>query len=299
MQAPEQVIFNDIQLEEGLPAPRRKEKKSEDPHSFETFFGWIRDRTDAMIIVEATIRGQLNPVLPYTQTSNSSVRSGSVVVFTQKSNDAHSIRWRDGRVWTTSKLSEGFLLYRESEPASKPNRGRETCGLYPAGTLRPGTKTIPDGMCKRTITITASDGNQYRVISYFYPKEIEGYFTGRPHSCALKMPSDMPEFDAIRRGLVKETSGRGVKRSPIQQTQPQKMSPLRQQIRMDVTPPMDSLTLTINTMQHHHHEVGAGSHFAGCICGGLRGMAPLSPRSFEFPVLLPPLMRRNDFLSTM
>ncbi|KAJ3114303.1 hypothetical protein HK100_001704 [Physocladia obscura] len=173
---------------------------SEPDYSFETFFGFVKDKNDAMLIIEACVHGRLKCIPPY-KYANLNFRSGSIVVITQKSYDTSSIRWRDGGNWTTSKLNDGFLLYRETEPLPEgflsPYFPIETVPLFTAGSLKANTQLIPGGMAKRTISLVGSDGNRYRVISYFYPTDVENHYnSGQMHQgrSFLKTPTEIPEL---------------------------------------------------------------------------------------------------------
>ncbi|KAJ3093823.1 hypothetical protein HK100_006400 [Physocladia obscura] len=179
----------------------------EPDYSFETYFGFVKDKYDAMLIIEACVHGRLKCIPPY-KYANLNYRSGSIVVITQKSYDTSSIRWRDGGNWTTSKLNDGFLLYRETESLpdgfSIPLFPIETVPLFAAGSLKANTQLIPGGMAKRTISLMGSDGNRYRVISYFYPNDVESHYTSehtRQRQSFLKTPTEIPEFAVFRRHL--------------------------------------------------------------------------------------------------
>ncbi|KAJ3114610.1 hypothetical protein HK100_001611 [Physocladia obscura] len=185
--------LNDSQQQQQFPHCRTQATAPVDTvqlkYGCETYFGFIKDRQDAILIVEACVQGQLKcmPVYKYT---NFNFRSGSIVVITQKSYGiTSSIRWRDGRHWTTSKLNEGFLLYRETAPLQKgfssPQFPIEKFPLFTAGSLKSNTKLIPDGMAKRTISLTGSDGNWYRD---------SHYNTRQQRKSILKTPTEIPEF---------------------------------------------------------------------------------------------------------
>ncbi|KAJ3114304.1 hypothetical protein HK100_001705 [Physocladia obscura] len=186
-----------------LPTPAQPE------HGCETYFGFIKDRHDAMLVVEACVQGRLKciPVYKYT---NFNFRSGSIVVISQKAYSiTSSIRWRDGRHWTISRLNEGFLLYRETESLPKgfssPRFPIEAFSYFAAGTLKPNTQLIPDGMAKRTISLTGSDGNWYRVISYFYASDVESHYKTMPQRQSfLKTPSEIPELAVFGREMRAE-----------------------------------------------------------------------------------------------
>ncbi|ORY53887.1 hypothetical protein BCR33DRAFT_711224 [Rhizoclosmatium globosum] len=138
----------------------------------ETFFGFIKDPLDATLLVEACVQGLLKPVTTITGSTCSNIRSGTTIVFLESSADNSRLRFRDGRSWTSSKLSNGFLLYRETEsdkvPVDKRNlERREKSTLFSSSNVRNGTRLVVNGLAKRTISLTGSDGNRYRVINYF------------------------------------------------------------------------------------------------------------------------------------
>ncbi|KAI8610434.1 hypothetical protein BC830DRAFT_1145796 [Chytriomyces sp. MP71] len=86
------------------------------------------------------------------------------------------VRWRDGERWSPSRIHGQFLLYREVTSTRHDSNVRnelpETCTRFNTSGARPNTRLVPNGFAKRTITLTGSDGNRYRVISYFYPHDI-------------------------------------------------------------------------------------------------------------------------------
>ncbi|KAJ3291675.1 hypothetical protein HDU79_002133 [Rhizoclosmatium sp. JEL0117] len=162
----------------------------------ETLFGFIKDPIDASIVAEAVDTGKL----PLTSL-NCQIRSGSVVVLSAESVPG----WKDSRMWSPSKSIGRFLLAREveqipqhqSQPTSQPspNRGNQF-------NLRPGTRLVEqNGLAKRTITLTASSGTRYHIISYFTPQDIlHLYQKERPTERKIGFlypPSEMPEFQDL------------------------------------------------------------------------------------------------------
>ncbi|KAJ3350486.1 hypothetical protein HDU83_009686 [Entophlyctis luteolus] len=131
------------------------------PH--ESFFGFIKEPIDAMILVEACVRGLVLPIdkIP------------------------------DGRHWSPSRAHGPFLLYREVETtldAPEPRKARPTHILdnripgleptYSCKTLKQNTRLIDSGLTKRTITLMGSDGQKYRVICYYAREDIIHMYTG-------------------------------------------------------------------------------------------------------------------------
>ncbi|KAJ3026201.1 UNVERIFIED_CONTAM: hypothetical protein HDU68_006075 [Siphonaria sp. JEL0065] len=151
-------------------------------HDHETFFGFIKEPLDALLVVEACIRGKLISVdkVPSDTVQVWPIRSGSIVVFEESSK-----RWRDGRRWSPSRVFGPFLLYREVEATKrapeprkrKPKHILDTRipGLEPTyseKTLKPNTRLVEDGLTKRTITLRGSDGLLHRVISYYAREDV-------------------------------------------------------------------------------------------------------------------------------
>ncbi|KAJ3076140.1 hypothetical protein HDU98_005559 [Podochytrium sp. JEL0797] len=71
---------------------------------------------------------------------------------------------------------------------------------FNAITFRANTHLVRTGLAKRTITLTGSDNNRYRVISYFDPREV-AYLYGEDEVRAhpgngrrLRVPSQVPEL---------------------------------------------------------------------------------------------------------
>ncbi|KAJ3098283.1 hypothetical protein HK100_005133 [Physocladia obscura] len=178
-------LSDNSQIQQHLSHQTQQPQQQQD-YSFETFFGFVKDKTDAVIIVEACVSGML-PCIPPNKFGNLCFRS-------------------DGGNWTTSKLNDGFLLYRETESSIGPSQSpADKCLMFAAGSLKANTRLVPGGMAKRTISLAGSDGDRYRVISYFYPHEVEGYFN-RSGVRKLSSPSDLPEFASLTQSLTVQST---------------------------------------------------------------------------------------------
>ncbi|KAI8843855.1 Gti1/Pac2 family-domain-containing protein [Chytriomyces cf. hyalinus JEL632] len=167
----------------------------------ESYYGFVKEKEDAVALVEACLAGKLSPIKDMHFGFHAmKVRSGSVCVFAEHSSKTLRVRWRDGWQWSSSKISGPFLLYRQVEQLepgiSYQPLGAESCPLFRANSLRPNTRLLPGGMAKRTITLTARNGCKYRIINYFYPQHVEHHFNPtlpRPDG-SLKVPTQQPEF---------------------------------------------------------------------------------------------------------
>ncbi|KAJ3383833.1 hypothetical protein HDU80_001142 [Chytriomyces hyalinus] len=100
-----------------------------------------------------------------------------------------------------ARISGAFLLYRQVQPTSSAAKNhtvvqREKSSLFITTSVRGNTRLIPNGLAKRTITLTAqSTGEKFRVISYFYPHDVEHLYSRKVvHQGFLQTPSQAQEF---------------------------------------------------------------------------------------------------------
>ncbi|TPX56465.1 hypothetical protein CcCBS67573_g09345 [Chytriomyces confervae] len=153
----------------------------EQPASQETFYGFIKDAMDALLVIEACLKGLLNPFKSGSDASGQlAIRSGTVIVFAESSTQMK--RWRDGERWSPSRAHGPFLLYREVESVRTTTDARDAAtafavipGLDPSfstKTLKPCTRWVQDGLNKKTITLIGSDGQRHRVISYYNRNDV-------------------------------------------------------------------------------------------------------------------------------
>ncbi|KAJ3132165.1 hypothetical protein HK100_005597 [Physocladia obscura] len=188
--------------------------------------------------------------------------------------DGEVRRDENGGNWTTSKLNEGFLLYRETEPLpeefSSPQFPIETVPLFTAGSLKANTQLIPDGMAKRTISLTGSDGNRYRVISYFYPTDVESHYDNnrnegqlQKRKSFLKTPTEIPEFAVFGRHI------------PQSQDHEREYSIGEDDITVlpiSMTTVVTKQVSKIVIPQQHNEPIRLQSKSA-CLCGGIERLA--------------------------
>ncbi|KAI8831465.1 gluconate transport inducer 1/Pac2, partial [Chytriomyces cf. hyalinus JEL632] len=90
----------------------------------ETWFGFIKEKKDAQILVDACAANLLTPIRELSSsTSTLEIRSGSVIILQDTSTTpAQKTRWRDSFSWSSSRISGAFLLYRQVEPVSTPSK---------------------------------------------------------------------------------------------------------------------------------------------------------------------------------
>ncbi|KAI9344592.1 Gti1/Pac2 family-domain-containing protein [Obelidium mucronatum] len=171
------------------------------PYFYETFRGFVKTKRDAQILIEACVAGHLSPLNSFpVDMSRMQIKSGTVIVFAEHSNSTQMMRWRDGGKWSPSRINQDFLLYREVE-AVKPGDGpvvavqNEIMPQFVNPITRPNTRLVPNGFAKRTITLTGSDGKEYRVISYFYPHDVSHLYEGEIQAAP---PADVDMLDGER-----------------------------------------------------------------------------------------------------
>ncbi|KAI8827622.1 Gti1/Pac2 family-domain-containing protein [Chytriomyces cf. hyalinus JEL632] len=176
-----------------------QQEEDEPLKSIETFYGFVKDPEDAQILVNACVQGALPVIgdMPLAGSRTEPIRSGSVVVFCENS-ESMRVRWRDGILWSCSKISQQFLLYREvaNSNAEVPQQ-RERHSNFVVQNVRPNTKLIPNGLAKRTISLRGADGFRYRIISYFHPRDVDHIYKQTARG-TLKRPSELSELHQFK-----------------------------------------------------------------------------------------------------
>jgi hypothetical protein len=161
----------------------------------ESFYGYIKDKSDAVLVIEACRR----EYLPFVRErlndfQRESIRCGSVYVFHEE--ESKIKRWTDGMVWTPSRNLLGFIHYREiwKNASQKYRRLKSSstamesnCTLQESNSLEKLYK--PGGFFKKCISYELSDGI-YHLISYACI--VEGLY---PH---CRVPSSIPAFQRMK-----------------------------------------------------------------------------------------------------
>ena len=94
----------------------------------ETFHGYIKDKSDAVLVIEACRRAYLPLVRErLNDFQRESIRCGSVYVFHEDSSGIK--RWTDGLVWTPSRNLLGFIHYREVQKTCSQKYSRSNPSL--------------------------------------------------------------------------------------------------------------------------------------------------------------------------
>ncbi|KAI8611801.1 Gti1/Pac2 family-domain-containing protein [Chytriomyces sp. MP71] len=193
------------------PTPKPDQQMASANHQFlETFYGYVKNRMDALLLIEACIDGTLFPLnVTPVDLSRVRIRSGTVLVFAENSSHSMMVRWRDGERWSPSRIHGQFLLYREvistRHDSNSNGEQPETCTRFSTSGARPNTRLVPNGFAKRTITLTGSDGNRYRVISYFYPSDVSHLYGDEPGTVAPPSSRGVRDHRAIPEGVSLST----------------------------------------------------------------------------------------------
>ena len=172
------------------------------PDSLRTYYGYIQSTDDALLVFEACRLGRLpRTSRRLTQPERRNITSGSVFVF--EGRESGIKRWTDGLLWSPSRISENFLVYREvdhKDPAPSnleeynfPNgaiRGALTKDddEVPLGPLTSQKGTYffkPSGMIKKTISISIDTGTQYHMVSYYRKEDVDAGIYCRPSNDQL------------------------------------------------------------------------------------------------------------------
>ncbi|KAG5652365.1 hypothetical protein H0H81_005267 [Sphagnurus paluster] len=188
--------------------------------------GWIETTGDALLILEAARRGLIPRVTRrLVDSERKMITSGSVFVFDE--DESGIKRWTDGFFWSPSRILGNFLLYRETDKRGAGHRGARSEASPPdvgeqyaldaskpeaqslsrpkndeahlggvdkqrernlLGSLTNSYKFKPDGLMKKTFSLTIGGVSQH-LISYY---RIEDVTNGR-----LRSPSSLPELASL------------------------------------------------------------------------------------------------------
>ncbi|KAJ3228345.1 hypothetical protein HDU78_009801 [Chytriomyces hyalinus] len=170
---PSPTVSNNSGSESARPT---SSEPQDQPAPQETFYGFIKDAMDALLVIEACLKGLLSPFKSGSDASGQfAIRSGTVIVFAESSSQMK--RWRDGERWSPSRAHGPFLLYGEVESVRTTTDARDAPtpfavipGLDPSfstKTLKSGMRLVQNGLTKKTITLIGSDRQRHRVISYY------------------------------------------------------------------------------------------------------------------------------------
>ncbi|ORY53883.1 hypothetical protein BCR33DRAFT_711221 [Rhizoclosmatium globosum] len=240
---------------------------------FESFYGVVHSMDDCKILVEQSIQGNIPLFTAKQSASPLRIRSGSVLVFEESCMKS----FREGGKWSCSRSRGPFLMYRENFNQVHKRSYRESPEFKTNG-LRPNTRLIVNGLVKRTASVIGSNGINYRVISYFYPKDVDA---ANP-AAHLKAPSQIP---ALSRpvSVVRSPTPDFIVKSHSQAMSPKSPSP-------DFIPPSPPVQL----MQFHVQREVPSLFFKSKpeqLASIHKVIGSLDSNWMSRPVFLPPLAR--------
>ncbi|KAJ3349096.1 hypothetical protein HDU83_000789 [Entophlyctis luteolus] len=141
----------------------------------ESYYGFVDNEVDALLLVEATISGTLRAFSgSAVDIARLRIRSGTVLVISESCRLVK--RWKDGLQWSPSRAYGSFLLYRQTcnlsdakanvNPSENRYRVPGATPFFAKNVLKPGMDILKEGgLTKRSITLKGSDGQRHRVIS--------------------------------------------------------------------------------------------------------------------------------------
>lgn len=178
-----------------------------------TWHGFIRSTEDALILIEAVLRGELNHVSrrPHDRERERLIRSGSVFIYSEASSGIR--RWTDGIHWSPSRILGNFLLYRElGAPFAPGEKKRALKNRKPSHPYAGAPQVPPEdrefigslvdsyafkqkGLIKKTISVDYH-GIAHHIVSYYTLADAKAHH--------LPTPSGLPEFRdyKIRPGIT-------------------------------------------------------------------------------------------------
>ncbi|KAK5332772.1 Global transcription regulator sge1 [Exophiala xenobiotica] len=152
-----------------------------------SYFGFIDTHDDAVMLIQACVRGSLQVVKrrPISSERPSVAQSGHVFIYEEKSSGIQ--RWTDGRHWSPSRVLGEFLIYGERSAAQNQSHNTETDkpSLPVKGGLDAGHQRLygplvnfrhiePESLIKKTITVKSNDdsGAIWHLVSYYRPVDV-------------------------------------------------------------------------------------------------------------------------------
>ncbi|KAF7978612.1 hypothetical protein HWV62_45352 [Athelia sp. TMB] len=156
------------------------------------FFGLVHDTLDAFRLVLAAEAGLVPRIIErVTQVDRMHmIASGSVIVFSAQESGMR--RWRDGLLWTPSRISGNFLVYKELDRLPEAGGSSSAC---------PSTFVKADGLRKKAITVKLKH-REYHVIAYYTAGDLRpgrlGGVAARADIMRLEMSASLFDLDGYR-----------------------------------------------------------------------------------------------------
>ncbi|KAI9330859.1 hypothetical protein BDR26DRAFT_871038 [Obelidium mucronatum] len=144
----------------------------------ETFHGFIKDPIDAAILAEAVIANLLKPFRVTETVSHLLIGHGTVVVLEPEAIQSSELVFcKVGK--SLASACGLFSIYREVEPTVNNNYDSSQSRHHPQ-TKQLQPKLVPNGLCKKVITVIGSDTRSYCIVSYFRAKDVAHHYGDSP-----------------------------------------------------------------------------------------------------------------------
>ncbi|KAI8818485.1 camp independent regulatory protein, partial [Fimicolochytrium jonesii] len=146
----------------------------------ETWHGIINSPNDALLLFEACRLGHMKRIQRRLSDSEriAYVKSGAIFLWDEEESGIK--RWTDGKHWSPSRINGSFLIYREVEPRKSKIPGMDDRIEY---------VIKEDGLTKKAISITTSDGRRQHLVSYYLRADL--------NQRILDPPSSIPSFSEL------------------------------------------------------------------------------------------------------
>lgn len=133
--------------------------------------GYLHTYEEAYLLVHTVRLGFLKPISRrLSLKERGEIKSGSIFIFIRDLKGI--IRWTDGKLWSSSKISGSFLLYKEESERflQKAERGVHLTSSRSDrnALIEKQVKSDKFALFKKTISIR-HEKNIYHIISYFQP----------------------------------------------------------------------------------------------------------------------------------
>ncbi|TPX63130.1 hypothetical protein SpCBS45565_g06857 [Spizellomyces sp. 'palustris'] len=155
----------------------------------ETWHGFVETLEDAVLLLEACRQGYLRRnQRRLTENEKGRIESGSIWIWDEE--EAQIRRWTDGRTWSPSRrLLERFLVYYEIDGTVRNRRTSEETNSTHEDSDMPMYKRKKDGLCKRCLAVTTTDGRRQHLVAYYSEEDVR--------SGKLRRPSQQPNLASV------------------------------------------------------------------------------------------------------
>ncbi|KAK5263240.1 Global transcription regulator sge1 [Exophiala xenobiotica] len=152
-----------------------------------SYFGFVDTHDDAVMLIQACVRGSLQVIQrrPTSSERPSVAQSGHVFIYEERASGIQ--RWTDGGHWSPSRVFGEFLIYGERSAAQNQSHITETDKLpllvkdglddghqRLCGPLAKFSYFDPESLVKKTITVASNDhsGAIWHLVSYYRPVDV-------------------------------------------------------------------------------------------------------------------------------